>query len=333
MNIDEFKLDQFKINKDQLIKKKTTGVRNTTKSSHHIPIKSTLIEKKIKSNVPPISWLINIQDTKFSLINPPCKNENSDLFAIPVKKRIKAISPKKKSKKGFFLKNKIKIHSKANKKKNDSIPIKSLKLNKINSIKQIQRKSIQYNKNPQQRENSVVDMKGSNIIKKITSVSRRLKRMNRSVSIGGQERKDFLQNFFDLAVSATPKGVGQEKVSIPKKKKKQTEDSSSDEEFNVFESHNSTNQTFQIDSKPQITSDIRSSFVKPRKFDFEDSENLNIDQNENDLKSTKTENIFSEPISIFGLCHCPGKNYSKIQTIKNKSKINIKIMELPRKKK
>lgn len=85
--------------------------------------------------------------------------------------------------------------------------------------------------------------KVSNIIKTVSSRSRRLKRMNRSVFVGGDKRRKFLKQFFELAHSSKAIGVGGENDRLPvpkvKPKKKSTDSETSKEEFDIYGTNSS----------------------------------------------------------------------------------------------
>ena len=108
-----------------------------------------------------------------------------------------------------------------------------------------------------QKGENIKNFKVSNIIKTVSSRSRRLKRMNRSVYIGGDTRRKFLQNFFELAHSSKAVGVGNEEK--PQKKIKKDSDSSL-EEFDIYQTNSSAALTgrsveneFEIDFEKEET--------------------------------------------------------------------------------
>lgn len=201
-----------------------------------------------------------------------------------------------------------------------------------------------------------MDFKPSNIIKTVSSRSRRLKRMNRSVYYGGEERRKFLNDFFEMAHSSKAIGVGDETEHLKpgkdtkNKKPQRNKSQSSMEEFDIYATNSSRPRepSVQNEFEPDLEENPPDFKLSPHShFQKSPSESLPIVA-KNSLIRVRNSFVFGKdsPVldsikqtqelqciqefgqtapllqidgkaksgeidSVFGLCHCPGKNHSK----------------------
>jgi hypothetical protein len=200
--------------------------------------------------------------------------------------------------------------------------------------------------------------------------------MNRSVYYGGEQRRQFLNSFFELADSAKAIAVGNvvkdsQLLKIPKRRERDKRNSQSSlEEYDIYgtnssrENEPSVHNEFEVDLEEN-----KKDQDNEQKVDEETNENQNLEKleenektsnldprenlikvrnsyvfgrdipNVNDFKETaelqcikefenKKETPKEEIESMFGLCHCPGKNHvkktgKKLKTSKTLSTYNI----------